>query len=47
MPTHCLEYSLGKARMAETLGEGDEVLLPTKQISQIGGAQIGIIFECS
>ena len=38
---------IGKARIAETLGEGGEVLLPTKQISQIGGAQIGITFECS
>ena len=37
---------IGKARIAETLGEGGEVLLPTKQVSQIGGAQIGIIFEC-
>jgi hypothetical protein len=40
---------IGKARIAETLGEGGEVLLPTKhrQLSQIGGAQIGITFECS
>jgi hypothetical protein len=42
----CASQLIGKARIAETLGEGGEVLLPTKQISQIGGAQIGITFEC-
>jgi hypothetical protein len=44
---HAASQLIGKARIAETLGEGGEVLLPTKQISQIGGAQIGIAFECS
>jgi hypothetical protein len=43
---HPASRLIGKARIAETLGEGGEVLLPTKQISQIGGAQIGITFEC-
>jgi 3-keto-5-aminohexanoate cleavage enzyme len=43
---HAASQLIGKASIAETLGEGGEVLLPTKQISQIGGAQIGITFEC-
>ena len=43
---HAASRLIGKARIAETLGEGGEVLLPTKQISQIGGAQTGITFEC-
>ena len=44
---HAASQLIGKARMAEALGEGGEVLLPTKQISQIVDAQTGIIFECS
>jgi hypothetical protein len=39
---HAASQLIGKARIAETLGEGGEVLLPTKQISQIGSAQVGI-----
>jgi hypothetical protein len=45
---HSNSWSLRKACFEEAIGERGEVFLPAKwcQISQIGGTQIGITFEC-